>query len=451
MIRAVTLLTIALFALPLLANEAPSGGLTLEETLAMGLEESPEVRIAMANREIAEARVAQAKSAWFPLVRASETWTESDNPVFVFGTLLEQGRFAAQHFDPAFLNDPDAIENWRAALTVQMPLFDGFRRWSRTRQAQLGLEAETLTFDATREARSFELLRLFDAAVLAESEYAAAAQQVAAAESDVSAIRDRFETGLIVQSDLLGAEVQLADFRTRMIGAAGEREAARAALFAAVGMPIDADVPIAGRLDLPDQSVPPLEDLVAAAQQSRADVAGTRIATRAADLDVKIARGSWLPRVDVFATFGASGSSIDETNDDRTWGAVVSIDLLQPGRPGRLAEARAAKRAAEAGADRIERDARIDVVTAYHRYQAALSQIEVAEVALEQSEDALRIVRDRYSEGLTTITEQLRAHAARLAAENGLLAARSRARSSRAALLLAAGILDPNSPLGGTR
>ena len=450
--RFLTILVLA--ALPLsslLADEAPASGLTLEETLAMGLEESPEVRIAMANREIAEARVSQARSTWFPLIRASETWTESDNPVFVFGTLLEQGRFAAQHFDPAFLNDPDPIENWRLALTVQMPLFDGLRRWNGVRQARLGLESEDLAFEATREARSFELLGLYDAALLAEAEYTAAAQQVAAAESDVSGIRDRFETGLIVQSDLLGAEVQLADFRTRMIGAAGEREAARAALFAAVGMPIDTDVPITGQLELPDQTVPPLDDLLAAAQQSRADVAGRRIATQAADLDVRIARGSYLPRVDAFATFGASGSSIDETNDDRTWGAVVSIDLLQPGRRGRVAEARAAKRAADAEAERAERDARTEVVAAHHRYQAALSQIAVAELALEQSEQALRIVRDRYSEGLTTITEQLRAHAARLAAENQLLAARSRARSGRTALLLSAGLLDPKNPLGGIR
>jgi outer membrane protein len=451
MIRFPSILLLAvLSASPLLA-QATAPGLTLAETLSMGLEQSPEVRGAMAMREVAEARLGQARSTWLPLIRASETWTESDNPVFVFGTLLEQGRFAATHFDPAFLNDPDPIDNWRLALSIQMPVFDQLRRWSRIDQARLGLDAEALRFEATREARAFELLRLFDAAVLADAEHAAASQRVAAAESDVSAIRDRFETGLVVESDLLGAEVQLAEFRTRMIGAAGEREAARAALFAAVGMPIDSGVTVTGSLELPDRSVPPLDELVSAAQQSRADVSGSRIAERAAALETRIARGSFLPRVDAFATFGASGSSIDETNGDRTWGAVVSIDVLQPGRLGRLAEARAGELAAQADADRIERDAQTEVVTAYHRYQAALSQVEVAELAVQQAEQALRIIRDRYSEGLTTITEQLRAHAARLAAENQLLAARSQARSGRAALLLSAGLLDPMDPLGGTR
>ncbi|MFN2441975.1 MAG: TolC family protein, partial [Thermoanaerobaculia bacterium] len=223
MIRFLTFVLLAALPVwPLLADQAPPAGLTLDETLSMGLEQSPEVRRAMAMREIAEARLGQARSAWLPLVRASETWTESDNPVFVFGTLLEQGRFNASHFDPGFLNDPDAIDNWRMALSIQMPVFDQLRRWSRIDQAKLGLEAESLRFEATREMRAFELLRLYDAAALAEAEHAAAAQQVAAAESDVSAIRDRFETGLIVESDLLGAEVQLAEFRTRMIGAAGE-------------------------------------------------------------------------------------------------------------------------------------------------------------------------------------------------------------------------------------
>lgn len=445
---------ILLAALPLSAQSpapSPGAGLTLAETLAMGLEQSPEVRSAMAQREIAEARLSQARSSWLPLIRASETWTKSDNPVFVFGTLLEQGRFNQTHFDPNFLNDPPEIENWRLALNVQMPVFDQLRRWNRIGQAKLGAEAESLRYEATREARAFELLRLYDAAVLAQSEHAAAARRVEAAEADVAAIRDRYETGLVVESDLLGAEVQLAEFRTRMIGAAGELEASRAALFAAIGLPLDAGVTLAGDLEIPEREVPQLEQLLEDAARARADVSGTRLAERAAELEMRIARGSFLPRVDAFASFAASGASIDETNDDRTWGAVVSLDLLQPGRLGRVAEARAAELAAAAEAERVARDARTEVVTAYHRYRASLSQLEVAQLAVDQSEQALRIVRDRYSEGLTTITELLRAQSARLGAETQLLNARSQTRAGRAALLLSAGLLDPMNPLGGTR
>ena len=58
------------------------------------------------------------------------------------------------------------------------------------------------------------------------------------AETDVGQIRDRFETGLVVQSDLLAAEVQLAEFRQQEVQAAGDLVTAYAFLNTALGLPV---------------------------------------------------------------------------------------------------------------------------------------------------------------------------------------------------------------------
>jgi outer membrane protein TolC len=66
----------------------------------------------------------------------------------------------------------------------------------------------------------------------------------------------------------------------------------------------------------------------------------------------------------------------------------------------------------------------MQVVTAWHRVQAARERIAVASAAVAQSETAARIVRDRYEQGLTIITEELRAQTALVSARLELLNAR---------------------------
>ena len=61
-------------------------------------------------------------------MEVAESWQRGNQPVFVFGSLLSQGRFEAQNFALAALNHPDAVDNVRSAVSVEQPLFDGATR-----------------------------------------------------------------------------------------------------------------------------------------------------------------------------------------------------------------------------------------------------------------------------------------------------------------------------------
>ena len=58
----------------------------------------------------------------------AESWQRGNQPVFVFSSLLAQRQFTAADFALAALNHPDALDNFRAAVTVEQPLFDGVAR-----------------------------------------------------------------------------------------------------------------------------------------------------------------------------------------------------------------------------------------------------------------------------------------------------------------------------------
>src|SRR5262245_28884348 len=68
--------------------------LTLPLAVEIALRTNPLMRATAAGRELADAQAQEAKAGRFPLVQLSETWINGNNPVFGFGSLLEQGRFA---------------------------------------------------------------------------------------------------------------------------------------------------------------------------------------------------------------------------------------------------------------------------------------------------------------------------------------------------------------------
>ena len=190
-------------------------------------------------------------------------------------------------------------------------------------------------------------------------------------------------------------------------------------------------------------------DLAAATEQAlqtRGDVASAEAARAAAELQLRTARGSLLPRLDAFASWGASGTTFASRNSDHTMGLMASIDVFDAGKFARISEARAHLEGARAMQAMARDKAMMETITAWNRANAARQQVEVAATAVGQAEAASRIVQDRYENGLTTITEVLRAQAALVGARLALLSARQQSIAGYAELLRSTGGLRDIDP-----
>jgi outer membrane protein TolC len=432
--------TIALVLAGALGASAQS--LTLPAAAAEALARNPAIAAAGSQQAAASARLRAARSAWLPRVDVSESVTHGNNPVFVFGSLLEQGRFTAQRFDPAFLNAPDALTNYRTAIAARFALFDQFRARTDVRRSENTAERASIEAAAERQRVLAEVIARFYGVVLAEEKAATAREAVRSAEAGAKKVRDRFEQGLCVESDALSADVQLASFRQRVIAAEGDVAVARAALAMLLQRPWSDPIVITGSLPISSIAEPDRDTSVARAVARASAVKAAARSTSDSELHVAAERATALPRVDAFGTLGASGTELGRRNSDHTVGIAVTLELFDRARPARVAAARADLDTARAG-EAIARDAAtIEAVTLWHRLHAARESAVVAERAVTQAEAAARIVGDRYEQGLTTITEQLNAQSAVVTARFELLAARYEAVIAKAELLRATGDLD---------
>ncbi len=398
--------------------------LTLPEAVELALQNSPRVKAALSGREIMDAQVRESQSGWWPLLQFSETFTRSNNPVFVFGSLLEQSRFGPQNFAIDSLNNPDALSNFRTAVNLKWAVFDQMQSSARVAQARIGQEQADYQKETVKQNLRLEVIRAYYGVILARQRKEVTEEAVKMGESDRKRITDLFQSGLVVQSDLLAAEVQLAEFRQQQVQASGDLITAHAYLNTVLGTPLDTPQEISDQLRDRHFSVPDPGDLIRQALQHRPDYSRAGSSLRSSEEGVRGAKGNYLPRLDVFSTYGISGRDLSSGSSDYAVGAGVTFNLFDFSRSARLDKARAAQAAAAAEQEHLAKQIRLEVIQTYQDYISAGERLKVAGETVAQAEETLRIVQDRYREGLTTITEVLRAETTFLRTRLNLIVSR---------------------------
>lgn len=141
------IIAVGLALLPAVWAQAP---LTLQQAVHEALRNSPRLRVAAAEQKKAHAGAAAARAGRLPRIDVQEDLTRSDNPVYVFSTLLSQHRFAQAGFALPALNQPAPLNNFQTRAEVSIPIFDARQRELRMREARLG---EQVAGDAAQQVR----------------------------------------------------------------------------------------------------------------------------------------------------------------------------------------------------------------------------------------------------------------------------------------------------------
>ena len=253
-------------------------------------------------------------------------------------------------------------------MILRLPVFNQRETETRVAQTRIDQEQADQRQEQVKQQIRAEVIRSYYGVLVAEAKREVAAEAVKTAEAEVRRIRNFYQAGLVVQSDLLAAEVQLSEFRQQEIQAAGEVITTYAALNTALGLPIHTPQKVTGELTDRSFAVPGLEDLVQSALTHRPDFAQASLRVRSTDKSVRGAWGQYLPKVDVFSTYGLSGRDLWSGNSDFTIGAGMTYNFLDRSRSAKVDHARAARSMAAAEQEHLANQIRLEVVRAYQQY-----------------------------------------------------------------------------------
>ena len=421
--------------------------LTLAQALARVLEHNPELAIDAPVRDAAQSDLAASRAGYLPRLDFEQSYTGGNNPVYVFGTLLTQRRFTAANFALPSLNSPDAIDNLQTRLAAQANIWDFGRTRRRVEGARLGLDLIDRSHEDHVRQVLLATLDAYYSISLAREGWNADRTSLASAESIVKQAEARVQTGMAVEADLLRGQVYLASARQREIETRGQLEMARARLNRLMGEPVGAPLGETAALKPASIAVAAGEALQAEQSRRRPDYQRLTAELHQAELEVRSLQSEYLPTVGAFASWEMDNPSLKD-HGGNNWTAGVSLrwNLFAGGADSaRLRAARQRLEARKRQLSAMESAMALEIHNAIIQFRSAEQQVEAARVAAAQSEEGLRILKNRYEAGLATMTDVLSAESQRAAARAMLSEAIYRHRLSYAQIEYAAGILSATS------
>ena len=185
--------------------------------------------------------------------------------------------------------------------------------------------------------------------------------------------------------------------------------------------------------------IPPARRLI----PYRPDLRRLSVQTDIAEAEIDKSRSAHLPSVRLVGNYEFNTERFDEYGENYMVGAVLEFNLFSGRRmQSRVRESKAAWNEIRAHRKQLETGIRVETRKAFLQCRSSWEQIAVAEAAAGQAREALRIVTDRYRNGLATVVDLLNAESALHGASTRRFAAVHGFRVAVLRLKLAAGTLD---------
>lgn len=393
--------------LPLLLAtlSAPGFGETLDEAWNTALTSHRQIAAATAMRDAASYEVEQAKSARLPQLGISSAYTQFDTaPGFALGGGLTTG--------PIFDDDNFLM----AGAQVNLPIYAGGAINSGIEAAEYGAQAADDQLATIVQDIRLGVAEHYISVLRAESAVAVARSYVSSLTSHTQDTKNRFEFGDVPRNDYLAASVTLANAEQQLLQAENALNYAQAAYNRFLGRPLMSNVSVDPNFNT-DTLVPRnagLEELASMALQNRMELTALESQARAFEKQAATARAESKPQLAL--TGGYSYLENQFLTDDQFWMAGVAFSWnLFDGGQARKRSASLEQKAIAIDHNRADLQTLIELQVQKTRNDRgeAESRLVVAERTVEQAEENLRVVRERYEAGSSTNVEVLDAEALR--------------------------------------
>ncbi len=382
--------------------------LTLSQAVETALSRNPMLQATNFETLSAHEKILQARSGALPQVYLTGQANRTTNPMWAFGTRLNQESITQSDFDPDHLNDPDSITNYASNLSVTWPVYDSGQTWYGLQQARLNQAAAVVFTDRTRQQVIAGTITAYIGALLARENQIVLQQISKTARSHLKMIQSRYDGGFVAKSDLLRAQVHIADLKQQLAEARSQISIAKCRLTVAMGVGGELNDTLSTPLKAGDPIVGDIDAWISTALSHRPDLKHLEFQKRIAEKEIDKNKASRHPSVSLAGNYEMNSEDFDDTGTNYTIGAVVSVPLFTGGRTSaKIREAGITLKQIKAQLKGMSQQICGETRQAFFNAQSAWERIQVARASVNLSKESLRIVRNRYNNGLFTITDLL--------------------------------------------
>lgn len=390
-------------------GDGPAGPepIGLDEVTEQALANNHEMRSAALAVSASRADEIGAKAFFLPQLEASVTGSVSNLPLNAFGSKLNQGIIEQSDFIPADLNNPSATTNLQSRFLVRQPIMnlDG-------RAMKHALESTTAAY-ALKEARTrqqmhYEAARAYLQLQLAYEVVDVLDKALETANASLQLTKDMVDVGYAQKADALYAELRILEIENQLSEADNNIRNASDQLSLLIGRELG--TVYRPSTDLEAGREAEAEGLLAdPLPLGRSDIQAMEKQVEAQQHMLASAKKSFVPRLNAFGSYEVN-NPMDFADAQHGYAVAIQASWsLFNGNRNRSAIQKAEVNldAYSTSLEQYVAQNELQLQVARRTMLNALNRIALAEKAIEQSEEILRIKTDRYEQGLEKTTDVL--------------------------------------------
>ena len=375
-----------------LAAQAWGAPLSLQECLQKARDNSPALKSAAWDSRVAEENNRLASAALYPRIDTNAGYTLQLEPQAV-----KLGGITAETQEPNY-----AFAGIAATYTV----YDFGRRGARIQQTKALAEAAAQGFMFSTGDIAMQVVEAYFKILEADKLVQATNEEIAQITEHRRMAQVLFEEGVVTRNDVLQADVRLASARQNQLAITNSRENSWLLLnFLTANAPeFRGELDEKTTLTSATQVATGGDDVLA----NRHDTRAQKLILEARESEVRENRENYLP--EIYARLGADYVQNDKVREQTIFSATLGIRVnLFDGFASQAAHEKAVKqRSKQHDSLRLaEQRALLEVTIARNDTRTARERIGVTETAIVQSEENLRINKERYLERVGIASEVL--------------------------------------------
>lgn len=363
---------------------------TAEEAVSFALKNSPDSEIALARIQTAKARQMAAESANYPVIGLHGGYSQTDNPMYSFGNILNQGEFN-QAID---FNDPGRTDNLNLTADLRYRLYNGGIDSASIKSAEAQLAMQQQQFEVITNQLAFEVVKSFQAIIQAQDVLEAEQASLNAIDASLAVAQARFDEGDLLKEEVLNLEVQKARATESVLDGKHRMQLAQRIFLNLLGL-TDGTVNIDPKVT--PQIVPQQLDY-----SQRAEIHVVESSLKSAEAELQKAQGGKMPTLDGFASYQYDkGFEFDGSGDSWMAGIKIDYNLYQGNRTkAQIALAKSKLQQLKKEQAKTELDLNLDLQQAELDYKLAKERKTVTDKMVETAEESARLSRIRFREGV---------------------------------------------------
>jgi len=425
----------------------------------MALENNHELAAASYKVDEANSGVKIARTQFLPKLNAQARYTKLNEEPYMdasgFGQLFEplmapfEDLVANGYLDPSTLSDlsgaggPGKIivgddDNYSINLSLEQPLFTGFALTNNLKIANYQRTNSKLSLQRSKENIWLRATLAYWGLIRANEFVKVTEESITQLESHIEDLRNLLQAGIIIENDLLRAELALSNAQLQNVRAINGVRLANTALCNVLAIDQSTVIVPTETVNISNAALLSLNDLSRQAIGSRPDYLAVANSLKILDKVKAIRKAEYLPKIALVANYDWKRPNREYKPEFyRSWNInlVATLSVFNWGqRHHEIQKVKAQKRQLAELQKQLADYVRFEVRQAYQLVEESLQEVRIAEQAVTQAEENFRVTSTNYEAGVLTNSDLLDAQTGLTQARIALIQAKTQQMSAVASL-----------------